>query len=79
MLDNKPSISIGVSIYEAVSKTMTGKRHVIFTCPTAQNRDKWYAAIEYLKTKSIYDSYSKSNALVNFMSLAAEEEKKDEE
>ena len=58
---------------------MTGKRHVIFTCPTAQNRDKWYAAIEYLKTKSIYDSYSKNNALVNFMCLAAEEEKKKDE
>ena len=58
---------------------MTGKRHVIFTCPTAQNRDKWYAAIEYLKTKSIYDSYSKNNSLVNFMCLAAEEEKKDED
>ena len=36
-------------------------------------------AIDYLKIRAIYDAYAKKNTLVNFISSAKEEEKKEDE
>ena len=45
-----------------------------FSCETVFIRDKWIAAIDYLKTRSIYDSYVKNNQLVNFTGCDKPEE-----
>jgi len=48
-------------------KKESGKRILIFACETTYDRDRWIAAIDYLKTKAIYEAYSKNNKLVSFM------------
>ena len=40
---------------------------MIFSCKKPFDRDKWIAAIDYLKTRAIYEAYSKNNRLVSFM------------
>ena len=45
------------------------------------DRDRWLAAIDFLKTKAIFDTYAKKNSLVNFMGdqhQEADEQEQDE-
>lgn len=56
-----------------------GKREILFGCESEQQRDKWMAAIEYLKTRAIYDSYAKKHTLVNFIGQKTNEERKEDE
>lgn len=42
-------------------------------------RDKWLAAIDFLKLRAIYESYKSKNSLVNFFMGASEEVKRDGE
>ena len=72
MFGTDASFRLGVSLYEDRKKTLAGKRDLIFTCHTPFDRDKWIAAIDYLKTRAIYESYSKNNRLVSFMSTSNE-------
>lgn len=37
------------------------KRDIAFSCDTEEARDKWIIAIDFLKTKAIYDAYAKKN------------------
>lgn len=37
---------------------------------TEQERDKWMAAIDYLKTRAIYDQYAKKNHMIHFVKTA---------
>ena len=61
VLNGKPSFDLGLSMYDKNHKTKAGKRNVIFTCKNFQERDKWVATIDFLKTKAIYDAYAKNN------------------
>ena len=54
------------------------KRDIWFSCDREEDRDRWMIAIDYLKTRAIYDAYAKKNTLVNFLSNNNEDEKKDE-
>lgn len=56
-----------------------GKRNVWLSCDTAEMRDKWIIAIDYLKTRAIYEAYAKKNTLANFIAQRNEEEKMDGE
>jgi len=58
---------MGVSMWINEKKKESGKRILIFACETTYDRDRWIAAIDYLKTKAIYEAYSKNNKLVSFM------------
>ena len=61
--------------YDSKNKQETaGKRNLTFSCDTVFTRDKWIAAIDYLKTRGIYDSYIKNNQLVNFTGCDKPEE-----
>lgn len=44
-----------------------GKDTLLFGCHSEVDRDRWIAAINYLKIKSGYDEYTKDNALINFL------------
>lgn len=74
-IDKDTSFRLGVSLYEKQNKVQSGKRDLIFSCNNAFERDKWIAAIDYLKTRAIYETYSKSNRLVSFMSTDAVKQK----
>ena len=55
-----------------------GRRTIIIACKSELIRDRWLAAIEYLKTKAIFDAYAKKNTLVNFMGDQHQEQKEQE-
>ena len=38
-----------------------GKREFFFSCDDVLTRDKWMIAIDFLKTKAVYDAYSRKN------------------
>ena len=65
--NGSPSFRLGVSLYEKPKQKEAGKRDIIFTCKTEYDRDRWAAAIEYLKTRAIYEAYAKNNKLVSFI------------
>lgn len=58
-------------------KKEADRRTLKLAAESSRVRDKWVAAIDYLKTKAIYDAYSKSNQLVNFM--GPENDKKEDQ
>lgn len=59
---------ISVTMYYDRKKEEKPKRDIFFSCNTPQERDKWMIAIDYLKTRAIFDAYAKKNSLVNFIS-----------
>ena len=59
---------ISVTMYFGKKDVEQGKRDIFFSCDTEEARDRWMIAIDYLKTRAIYDAYAKKNTLVNFMS-----------
>lgn len=63
--NGNPAFFLGFSMYEKRHKKEAGKRDFTFTCATQQDRDRWVAAIDYLKTRSIYLAYAKKNKLVS--------------
>ena len=76
--DDSPSFRIGVSMHTNQKGKEAGKRDITFSCHTQQDRDRWVAAIDYLKTRSIYDVYAKKNTLVNFLGTDKQEEQRDD-
>ena len=52
-------------MHETNRKKEAGKRDITFACNTTQDRDKWTASIDYLKTRAIYKAYAKKNKLVS--------------
>ena len=50
-----------------------GRREFFFSCDNEGDRDKWIIAIEYLKTKAIYDTYAGKNRNVGFNTLQADD------
>lgn len=65
--DDRPSFRLGVSQHTNDKGKEAGKRDITFSCSTQECRDRWVAAIDYLKTRQIYDAYAKKNTLVNFL------------
>ena len=52
----RPSFRMKVFKYDSNNKKEeAGKRNLTFSCDTVFTRDKWIAAIDYLKTRGIYD------------------------
>ena len=76
--DDRTSFRLGVSLHINVKGKEAGKRDITFSCKTKEARDRWVAAIDYLKTRSIYDVYAKKNALVNFLGNDRREELKED-
>lgn len=69
---------ISVTMYYDKNDVEQRKRDIWFSCDREEDRDRWMIAIDYLKTRAIYDAYAKKNTLVNFLSNNNEDEKKDE-
>ena len=65
---------ISVTMWYDRDKKEKPKRDLFFSCDTREERDKWMTAIDYLKTRAIFDAYAKKNTLVNFISAKKEEE-----
>lgn len=65
--NEKPSFMISVTMYYDRKKDEKPKRDIYFSCDSAEERDKWIIAIDYLKTRAIFDAYAKKNTLVNFI------------
>ena len=62
-----------------MKKKEAGRRTLIFGCESELIRDKWLAAIDYLKTKAMFDLYQKKNSLVNFMGYEKNDDVKEHE
>ena len=74
--NERPSFMISVTMYLDKKNEEKGKRDIFFSCDTPEMRDKWMIAIDYLKTRAIYDAYAKKNTLANFFAQSNEEENK---
>lgn len=57
---------IGVTMWTDKRKEEKGKRDFFFSCDDILTRDKWMIAIDFLKTKAVYDAYSRKNRDVQF-------------
>ena len=77
--NERPSFMISVTMYHDKKNEEKGKRDIFFSCDTTEIRDKWMIAIDYLKTRAIYDAYANKNTLANLFAHTNEEEKKDGE
>ena len=77
--NERPAFSISVTMWTDRDGKEKGKRAIYFSCDDETTRDRWMTAIDYLKTRAIYDAYAKKNTLVNFVTHTAEEENKDGE
>ena len=77
--NERPSFMISVTMYLDKKGEEKPKRDIFFSCDTEQARDQWMVAIDYLKTRAIYDAYAKKNTLVSFINHEAEEEQDKEE
>ena len=53
---------------------LAGRRTIVLAFESELARDGWFSAIDYLKTKAIFDSYQKRNTLVNFIGHEKNEE-----
>ena len=70
--NERPSFMISVTMYYDKKNEEKGKRDIFFSCDTPETRDKWMIAIDYLKTRAIYDAYAKKNTLANFFAQGNE-------
>lgn len=61
------AFQMAFSDHQSRKSLHAGRRTIIIACRSELIRDRWLAAIEYLKTKAIFDAYAKKNTLVNFM------------
>ena len=72
--NERPSFMISVTMHYDRKGEEKGKRNVWLSCDSAEIRDKWIIAIDYLKTRAIYEAYAKKNTLANFFAQKNEEE-----
>ena len=73
--NDKPAFMLAVTMWTDREKKEKGRRDFFFSCDDILARDKWMIAIEFLKTKAVYDAYSRKNSNVNFRKLNEEEKK----
>ena len=59
--EGNPGFCLGVSMHSTKWKKEAGKRDITFVCKVTEDRDKWTASIDYLKTRAIYQAYAKKN------------------
>ena len=64
--NDRPTFALSVTMWTDKSGNEKGKREFFFSCDNEIQRDKWIIAIEYLKTKAIYDAYADKNRNVGF-------------
>ena len=48
-------------------KNLCGRRTILIRFPSAIDRDRWMATIDYLKTRAIHNEYVRKYKLVNFL------------
>ena len=78
-VNDQHGFRLGVSMWLNAKKKESGRRDIVFACDSSEERDKWIAAIDYLKTRAIYEAYSKNNKLVSFMGQDVAEDHKEDE
>ena len=68
--NDRPAFLISVTMYkDKKGNNVVDNRDIIFSAETDEIRDKWIIAIEYLKTKAIYDAYAAKNRNVGFNAM----------
>ena len=67
---------IGVTMWTDKRGDEKGKRDFFFSCDDVLTRDRWMIAIDFLKTKAVYDAYSRKNRDVQF-GINAQEKKEE--
>jgi hypothetical protein len=68
--NDRPAFLISVTMFkDKKGNNVVNNRDVIFSADTDEIRDKWIIAIEYLKTKAIYDAYAAKNRNVGFNAM----------
>ena len=67
--NDRPTFMLSVTMWADKNGIEHGKRDFFFSCDDEISRDKWIIAIEYLKTKAIYDAYANQNSHIGFNML----------
>jgi hypothetical protein len=52
--------------YSGKSSKEKDKRDFYFATESVNDRDEWIAAIEFLRTKAIYENFARQNCAVSF-------------
>ena len=63
--NERPTFMISVTMYTDAEGKERSKRDIYFSCSTAEARDRWMIAIEFLKAKATIDQYQKNNGLLH--------------
>ena len=66
MHNDRPTFMLSVTMWTNKKGEDKGRREFFFSCDDEILRDKWMIAIDYLKTKAIYDSYTQRNRNIDF-------------
>ena len=72
--NDRPAFMLGATMWTDKKGEEKSKREFFFSCHDVLTRDKWMIAIEFLKTKAVYDAYSAKNSNVNFTLKAHDQE-----
>ena len=61
-----PTFMLSVTMWTNKKGEDKGRREFFFSCENEILRDKWMIAIDFLKTKAIYDAYTSKNRNIDF-------------
>ena len=64
--NDRPTFMLSVTMWTNKKGEEKGRREFFFSCENEILRDKWMIAIDYLKTKAIYDAYTSKNRNIDF-------------
>lgn len=64
--NDRPTFMLSVTMWTNKKGENKGRREFFFSCDNEILRDRWMIAIDYLKTKAIYDSYTQRNRNIDF-------------
>ena len=56
--NNRPTFMLSVTMWTDKKGKEKGRREFFFSCDTENLRDKWMIAIDFLKTRATYDTYT---------------------
>lgn len=74
-----PSFSISTTQWFNKHEEDEGRRDFFFACDNILQLEKWIITIEYLRTRSVYEAYTKKNVPVTFpLSINTDVRKRDD-
>ena len=64
--NDRPTFMLSVTMWTDKKGKEKGRREFFFSCDTENLRDKWMIAIDFLKTRATYDTYTSQNRNIAF-------------